>query len=224
MKSGLASNLPMPQPIAQRRKGLEQAEGKGESGRPGKGKARASRTICAARFTPPACLPVFLFTCLPEIVTMSALELKIPPPLVAAAVAGCMYGAAALLPHTVLALPPAMRLGAALALAAAGACLDLAGLVSFRKARTTVNPLNPQSSSAVVTTGVYRFTRNPMYLGMALILLGWTLYLASPWGLLGPLVFAAYITRFQIVPEERALQARFGAAFTAYRARVRRWL
>ncbi|MBP8091759.1 MAG: isoprenylcysteine carboxylmethyltransferase family protein [Giesbergeria sp.] len=155
---------------------------------------------------------------------MSALELKIPPPLVAAAVAGCMYAAAVLLPAPVLALPPGVRVGMALALAAVGAGFDVAGLWAFRKARTTVNPLTPHRSVAVVSTGVYRFTRNPMYLGLALILLGLAVYLASPWALLGPLVFAAYITRFQIVPEERALQARFGAAYTAYRARVRRWL
>ena len=155
---------------------------------------------------------------------MSALELKIPPPLVAAAVAGCMYAVAVLLPAPVLALPPGVRVGMALALAAVGAGFDVAGLWAFRKARTTVNPLTPHRSVAVVSTGVYRFTRNPMYLGLALILLGLAVYLASPWALLGPLVFAAYITRFQIVPEERALQARFGAAYTAYRARVRRWL
>ena len=155
---------------------------------------------------------------------MSALELKMPPPLVAAAVAGCMYAAAVLLPAPVLALPPGVRVGMALALAAVGAGFDVAGLLAFRKARTTVNPLTPHRSVAVVSTGVYRFTRNPMYLGLALILLGLAVYLASPWALLGPLVFAAYITRFQIVPEERALQARIGAAYTAYRARVRRWL
>ena len=155
---------------------------------------------------------------------MSALELKIPPPLVAAAVAGCMYAAAVLLPAPVLALPPGVRVGMALALAAVGAGFDVAGLWAFRKARTTVNPLTPHRSVAVVSTGVYRLTRNPMYLGLALILLGLAVYLASPWALLGPLVFAAYITRFQIVPEERALQTRFGAAYTAYRARVRRWL
>ena len=155
---------------------------------------------------------------------MSALELKMPPPLVAAAVAGCMYAAAVLLPAPVLALPPGARLGMALALAAVGAGFDVAWLLAFRKARTTVNPLTPHRSVAVVSTGVYRLTRNPMYLGLALILLGLAVYLASPWALLGPLVFAAYITRFQIVPEERALQARFGAAYTAYRARVRRWL
>ena len=154
---------------------------------------------------------------------MSALELKVPPPLVAAVVAGGMYAAATLLPP-LLVLPPGLRQGTALALAGVGACFDLAGLVAFRKAKTTVNPLTPHKSAAVVTTGVYRLTRNPMYLGLALILLGLAVYLASPWALLGPLVFAAYIARFQIAPEERALTARFGTAYSAYCAQVRRWL
>lgn len=156
---------------------------------------------------------------------MSVLELKIPPPLVAAAVAGGMYAAASLLPQVLaLELPQGTRLGVALALAGAGACFDLAGLLAFRKAKTTVNPLTPSKSATVVTTGVYRLTRNPMYLGLALMLLGLAVYLASVWALFGPLVFAAYITRFQIVPEERVLTARFGAAFSTYCARVRRWL
>lgn len=153
---------------------------------------------------------------------MSQLELKIPPPLVAAAVAGAMTAVAVWLPP-VLALPPSVRVGAALVLVGVGACFDVAGLLAFRKAKTTVNPLAPDRSTAVVSTGVYRITRNPMYLGMALILLGLALYLASPWALLGPLVFAAFITRFQIQPEERALTARFGAAYTAYCTQVRRW-
>ncbi len=154
---------------------------------------------------------------------MSALELKIPPPLVAAAVAGAMVAASVWLPP-VLALPPAVRVGAALVLAAVGACFDVAGLLAFRKARTTVNPMTPDKATAVVSTGVYRVTRNPMYLGLVLMLLALALYLASPWALLGPLAFGAFITRFQIRPEERALAARFGAAYTAYCARVRRWL
>ena len=154
---------------------------------------------------------------------MSQLELKIPPPLVAAAMAGAMTAASVWLPQ-VLPLPPSVRVGAALVLVGVGACFDVAGLLAFRKAKTTVNPLAPNRSTAVVSTGVYRITRNPMYLGMALILLGLALYLASPWALLGPLVFAAFITRFQIQPEERALTARFGAAYTAYCTQVRRWL
>jgi protein-S-isoprenylcysteine O-methyltransferase Ste14 len=75
-----------------------------------------------------------------------------------------------------------------------------------------------------VATGVYSFTRNPMYLGMASILLAWAVLLASPWALLGPALFVAYITRFQIVPEERVLAKLFGESFAAYTRRVRRWI
>ena len=76
----------------------------------------------------------------------------------------------------------------------------------------------------LVATGVYSFTRNPMYLGMVLVLLAWTVFLASPWTLAGPALFALYITRFQIVPEERVLAELFGNSFAAYRKRVRRWI
>ncbi len=153
---------------------------------------------------------------------MPPLELKIPPPLVAAVSAGIMYGMATLLPP--LALAPSLRVGAALALAVAGASLDLAGLMAFRRVKTTVNPMAPQQSSSVVSTGVYRFTRNPMYLGLVFLLLAWAVYLSSAWALLVMPAFMAYITRFQIKPEERVLAARFGGAYADYRARVRRWL
>ncbi|MBW7833142.1 MAG: isoprenylcysteine carboxylmethyltransferase family protein [Simplicispira suum] len=154
---------------------------------------------------------------------MSQLELKIPPPLVAATVAAGMVSVA-LWVGPVLNLPVAFRLAGALALAVLGACLDVAGIWVFRQAKTTVNPMAPERSAKLVVRGVYRITRNPMYLGLVLILLGLALYLAAPWALLGPLAFAAYITRFQIVPEERAMAARFGADYAAYCAAVRRWL
>ncbi|MGV8804479.1 MAG: methyltransferase family protein [Polaromonas sp.] len=153
---------------------------------------------------------------------MPNLALKIPPPLVAAITAGVMYGVAKLLP--LLALSPSLRTGAALALAVAGASFDVAGLLAFRRAKTTVNPMAPHQSSSVVSTGVYRFTRNPMYLGLVLLLLAWAVYLASAWALLGVPVFVAYITRFQIQPEEHVLAARFGRSYADYCARVRRWL
>jgi protein-S-isoprenylcysteine O-methyltransferase Ste14 len=97
-------------------------------------------------------------------------------------------------------------------------------VLSFRRAKTTVNPLKPETSASLVSTGVYSFTRNPMYLGMALVLLAWAAYLASPWALAGPALFALYITRFQIIPEERVLARLFGTSFAEYRKRVRRWL
>ncbi len=134
-----------------------------------------------------------------------------------------MVGAALWLPP-VLALPEGLRIALSLALAGIGLGFDILGLLAFRKAKTTINPLQPERSTQIVSTGVYRVTRNPMYLGMALMLLGLAVYLASPWALLGPLAFAAYLTRFQIRPEEQALTARFGAAYTTYCAQVRRWL
>lgn len=134
-----------------------------------------------------------------------------------------MVGAALWLPP-VLALPEGLRIALSLALVGIGLGFDILGLLAFRKAKTTINPLQPERSTQIVSTGVYRVTRNPMYLGMALMLLGLAVYLASPWALLGPLAFAAYLTRFQIRPEEQALTARFGAAYTTYCAQVRRWL
>lgn len=153
---------------------------------------------------------------------MRALELKIPPPVVAALAAAGMWGLAALAP--LLAVPGGLRVTAALLIALVGASFDLAGLIAFRRAKTTVNPMRPEASVALVSGGVYRLTRNPMYVGMALILLAWAVYLSSAWALLGPLAFALYITRFQIQPEERVLAARFGSRYAAYQSAVRRWL
>ena len=76
----------------------------------------------------------------------------------------------------------------------------------------------------LVTSGVYRYTRNPMYLGMACLLLAWAVYLQNPLALLGVPLFMAYITQFQIKPEERMLVKLFGDAFIRYRQQVRRWL
>jgi protein-S-isoprenylcysteine O-methyltransferase Ste14 len=153
---------------------------------------------------------------------MPSLALKIPPPAVALLVAGVMGWSSRWL--NLVDLPATWRIGAALAIAVIGMAFDVAGLIAFRRAKTTVNPMKPEKSAALVSSGVYRITRNPMYVGMAFFLLAWAVFLASPWALLGPLVFAAYITRFQIQPEERVLAARFGAEFESYRARVRRWL
>lgn len=153
---------------------------------------------------------------------MQALELKVPPPVCALLVAAAMWGLSFLAQP--LAVPVAIRVGVAVALAVAGAAFSLAGVIAFRRARTTVNPMKPQAASSLVRSGVYRITRNPMYVGLLLVLLAWAVFLSSAWALLGPLAFAAWIGRFQIAPEERALSALFGAEYSAYKAEVRRWL
>ncbi len=105
-----------------------------------------------------------------------------------------------------------------------GAFFCIAGVVSFRQAKTTVNPLKPEKASSLVSSGIYRVSRNPMYVGFALFLLAWAVYLASLWALAGVAGFVLYINRFQIVPEERALKSLFGDEFEDYRMRVKRWL
>lgn len=153
---------------------------------------------------------------------MKALELKIPPPVVTLLVATLMWGLWYLTPS--LALPASVREPAAAVIALAGGCLAFAGIVSFRRAKTTINPLTPEKTSTLVVSGVYRYTRNPMYTGLLVALVAWALFLSAPCALAGPALFMLYIGRFQIVPEERALRAQFGAAFETYAAKVRRWL
>lgn len=119
--------------------------------------------------------------------------------------------------------PPA-QVALAVLLALAGAAVAVLGVISFRRAGTTVNPLNPERVSALVVRGIYRYSRNPMYLGFALLLLAWLVFL-SAWLALPVLAgFLAFMNRFQIEPEEEALEARFGAAYLEYKGRVRRWV
>lgn len=154
---------------------------------------------------------------------MRFLELRVPPPVVGLIIAGAMWMIAWSLPP-LLPLPAALRLPVAVILALTGVAIALSGVVSFRRAQTTVNPLKPETSTSLVSTGIYRVTRNPMYLGMLAVLLAWAAYLPSVLALLGPAAFSLYITRFQIIPEERALNSLFGAAFVEYTKNVRRWL
>ena len=123
-----------------------------------------------------------------------------------------------------MAAPELLRVSLATALAIVGVAFDVAGLMAFRRAKTTVNPMKPQSTSSMVDSGVYRVTRNPMYVGLVFMLCGWAVFLWSWWALPGPLAFVAYIGRFQIAPEEEALSKLFGAEYLAYKASVRRWL
>ena len=150
------------------------------------------------------------------------LETRIPPPIVAALMGAAMWWLASLSP--LLHVPAGVRIGVALAIAAVGGLFAMAAGIRFRRANTTVDPLKPQAASSLVTAGIFRYTRNPMYLGLLFLLVAWAVLLSSPFALLGPVVFVSYISRFQIVPEERVLAALFGAEYSAYQSRVRRWL
>jgi len=149
-------------------------------------------------------------------------ELKIPPVAVVLILMALMLLPALTLPGFLWSMMLKVALLAAFGLA--GLLCALLGVVSFARARTTVNPLAPETASTLVTGGIYRYTRNPMYLGLMIFLIGWGLFLASPPAVLLAFLFVPYMNRFQIRPEEQALGALFGPDYEKYRAKVRRWL
>ena len=153
---------------------------------------------------------------------MQWLELKVPPLLVWLVFAGAMLGVAYATPRLSFRLAGSCVI--ALALVALGGAVAFAGVIAFRGKRTTVNPLTPSASSFIVSSGVYRVSRNPMYLGFLLALAGWAVYLSNAGAALLLSAFVAYMTQYQIKPEERALLAKFGSEFAQYMSHVRRWL
>jgi protein-S-isoprenylcysteine O-methyltransferase Ste14 len=153
---------------------------------------------------------------------MQFLELKVPPPVVGLLMAILMWLMAKKVPT--LGLVPPQRKGLVLGLIAAGVCVSILGVASFRRARTTVSPLKPERSSCLVVSGIYRYTRNPMYLGILMVLLGWAVFLGNILAFIFLPAFIAYLNRFQIRPEEKALASVFGQDFATYCSKVRRWL
>ena len=153
---------------------------------------------------------------------MSRLELKVPPDVIWVLVAGLMWLASTRTPR--LGLPTPVRVGIAVALTVLGAWAIVSARMSLERANTTWRPMTPGQSTSLVTSGVYRISRNPIYLGMLLVMLGWAVALASPFALVLSAVFVLYVDRFQIGPEERALSAVLGRDYLDYLARVRRWV
>ena len=148
--------------------------------------------------------------------------IKIPPPVIGLLCAGTMWLLASHLPLYSFNLSWLVPLAVLVAVIAVA--VDLSALWSFRKAKTTINPLTPGKTSTVVTHGIYRYSRNPMYVGMLGLLIAFALYLGkvSPW--LIPPLFIWMITINQIVPEEKALEQLFGEHYRQYKNTVRRWL
>lgn len=150
------------------------------------------------------------------------LETRVPPLVVVAIFAAAMWGARLAVPGLTALYPG--RVAIAGVLFGLAILTVAAGVLEFRRARTTVDPVHPDKATAVVDTGIYRVTRNPMYLGMLMILVAWAVFLANPVTLVGPVTFILYMNRYQIGPEERALTQLFGAPYRAYLGRVRRWI
>lgn len=153
---------------------------------------------------------------------MSVLELKVPPPIVAFVLALLMWLTPAVAGFVPIPYP--VRVLCAVVLVCFGQGISVAGIVAFRSAKTTVSPVKASLASSLVIRGVYRHTRNPMYVGLLLTLLAWAVFLMNPLAVLWIVVYVLYITRFQIIPEERVLASLFGTEYEAYKWRVRRWV
>jgi protein-S-isoprenylcysteine O-methyltransferase Ste14 len=151
------------------------------------------------------------------------LELKVPPLALTVGAAIVMVVVPAAFGRTT-SVRPEVAIPIGIAAALAGLLLAFWGVIDFRRAQTTVDPRHPEQSARLVTTGVYRWTRNPMYLGFVAALAGLAIALQSVAGLAIASLAAVYLQRFQIHPEERILQRRFGDAFNVYLGQVRRWL
>ena len=153
---------------------------------------------------------------------MKKLELKIHPPVVAIIAAMMSWGLSYLFPQYHFDWSWKWWLVSVFLLLAG--VFGVSGILQFIKASTTIHPHKPEHTRHLVTTGLYRFTRNPMYLGLLMGLLGFVSGLANPLALLGPVFFVVYITRFQIKPEERILSKKFGVTYKNYLQKVRRWI
>jgi protein-S-isoprenylcysteine O-methyltransferase Ste14 len=152
---------------------------------------------------------------------MKQLENKIPPPILMLLFAVSMWGASKY--QSAISIEPRLHFALTAALGAMALLFGVGGIITFRLAKTTINPVQIDRASKVVTGGIYRITRNPMYVGLTALLASWSVFLAVPMTFLGPICFAVFTHRFQIIPEERVMSAKFGRDYDEYRKRVRRW-
>ncbi len=147
------------------------------------------------------------------------MALKVPPPLILLACI-ILMSLTLLMPVGQISSMPWLGVLAI----AIGSIIGFMGVQAFKKAQTTISPVAPEKSSSLVVVGIYRVSRNPMYVGMALLLIGWAFLLGTIWVWLGVVGFVGYIHYFQILPEEKILATKFGDEYQTYCCQTRRWL
>ena len=145
---------------------------------------------------------------------------RIPPPLIAMLCVLIIFLSKSIFPSFVF----SYKLQLGIFVSTIGFLLLIISIKSFIDNKTTINPLNLKKSTYLVTSGVFRFSRNPMYLGMLLFLLGAAIILNIIGGLIISILFIFYMNFFQIIPEEKALENLFGKNYRNYRKTVRRWI
>ena len=145
---------------------------------------------------------------------------KIPPPLVTLFFGLCIYFSQEYFPESNLEFLNILSY----IFYFAGLAILVLAVRLFKKQNTTVNPIKIENASSLVVSGIFKYSRNPMYLGMALILLGLTFMFNLMGGIIFTLLFTMYITKFQIRLEEEVMERFFGSDFIKYKQNVRMWL
>ena len=148
------------------------------------------------------------------------METKIPPPLVTLIFGLSIYFSRELFPT--IEIKYSFYVGIFLLLL--GFLILISAVRLFRIDQTTVNPLSPMQATKLVTEGIFKFSRNPMYLGMACVLASLAMFFNIIGGIVFITLFCAYITKFQIVPEEKAMLDLFSEDFDQYKQTTRRWI
>ncbi len=145
---------------------------------------------------------------------------KIPPPIVTLTFGLLIYFTKSLFPAFTNGLLSILSLLSLLI----GLSILISAVSSFKKQQTTVNPISIEKASSLVVTGIFTYSRNPMYLGMVLILLSISFKFNLIGGIALTMLFAGYITKFQIIPEEIVMNKLFGDEFEKYKNKTRRWI
>ena len=150
------------------------------------------------------------------------LALKVPPPVVLLIFGILMWFVGSRVPGGRFEFDN--QLAAAISVGVLGLIINVNAIHGFRRAKTTVNPLHPGKATQLVVGGVFRLSRNPMYLGILVVLIGWAIWIGSFYNVALIALFVYYITEFQIRPEEEVLRPLFGEAYADYCSKVRRWI
>ncbi|MBT5230059.1 MAG: isoprenylcysteine carboxylmethyltransferase family protein [Methylococcales bacterium] len=153
---------------------------------------------------------------------MKILHTKIPPPIIALLTVLAMWPLKTVLPLHIFDHPALFYTG--IVIICIGLSLDLVSLFNFIKNKTTINPVSPHKAAHLVISGFYRYTRNPMYLGLLLVLTGTAMLFATASAFLLLPLFVIAINTLQIKPEEAALETLFGEQYTHYKSQVNRWI
>jgi len=146
--------------------------------------------------------------------------IKIPPPILVIILTSLVYFSSTKL--ELIYLP--YRQIVSVIILIIGLIVIVSPVVDFIKSKTTVNPVKFKNVNRLVTTGIYRYSRNPMYLGMILIIISTTVYYLNFLSVFSPLIFYIWINKFQINREEIFLEDKFGSEYLEYKSKTRRWI